>query len=54
MAKARALPHRRPIQAHSATDGMAARPTTSQITGSMDRISGDARTIVEMNVAVMT
>ena len=54
IAKLRSLPQRRPIHVHSATEGTAARPTTSHITGSMDRISGEVLTIVEMNVAVIT
>ena len=53
IAKLRWLPSRRPIQVHSATEGIADKPTASQTTGSTDRRSGDSRTIDEMKVAVM-
>ena len=45
---------RRPTATHTATEGIAERPKTSQNTGSMRTASGEPRTMTTMKVAVIT
>ncbi len=53
-AKAAGSPRRAAAQLHSATEGTAARPNTTQIAGSSGRIDGSPRTIATRKVAVIT
>ena len=53
-AKALRTPRCRPTAIHTATDGIAARPSASQNTGSMAEAVGEARTMATMKVAVIT
>src|SRR5262249_31966158 len=53
-AKVVGMPRDAAKRVHSATDGTAAMPNTTQMTGPIVRIAGVARTIATKDVAVMT